>query len=394
MPSKLDPNLDDIRAAIEANVSYIDIAEGYGVHESAIRRFAAKHSLKRPVPVKKVVTFTPPQAEVSREETLAAENAELKRHLKRARSIDVQAERVLQSIETAVKSAPPQFNGSLPSGRVTPHVHNLLLSDLHYGEVVDPEQVNGLNEYNVDVLKRRLESVFQSVLSFKAHRNYEITKLVISVLGDMCSGGPGIHDEIRDSNERTAAEQGHEMGMLLGQFIENLVPHYEVIEVDGVSGNHPRMAKPHASKNVFDSFDWMAYRVAEVYVRGYESVRCNFPRAGMIVKQIAGKNVLLMHGDGIRSTMPGVPWGGVVRRVNELRKQYGAQGVLLDAVQLGHFHDPNVVGGGAIFMNGSLVGVNEYGLKNFGAGAQPTQLLLTWHEGTERLTDVSFITPN
>jgi hypothetical protein len=111
------------------------------------------------------------------------------------------------------------------------------------------------------------------------------------------------------------------------------------------------------------------------------------------VHNIAGNDVLLWHGDGVRSSMPGVPWGGVMRRWNELKRQYLSRGTNLASVRVGHFHSAGVVLGGEVIMNGSLIGVNEYGLKNFGSGQAPTQLLITHDEVNHRMTDVSYITP-
>ena len=81
-----------------------------------------------------------------------------------------------------------------------------------------------------------------------------------------------------------------------------------------------------------------------------------------------------------------------MRRWNELRKQYAQQGTYLDALAVGHYHQANVIQG-SIFMNGSVIGLNEYGLKNFGSGEKPTQLLLTFQPDKKRLTDVSYINP-
>lgn len=330
---------------------------------------------------------------VTREEILELELKQLKSRLTQSRKSDVNAERVLGYIADAVTAAPVKWEPApyvASSGHE--HVHDLFLSDWHYGEVVDSEQVDGLNEFNVDVLTRRVEDVYNSVLSFKEHRTYPINELHIALGGDMASGGPGIHDEIREANERTAAEQGIGVGHLIADLIERLVPHYSKIVVSGVSGNHPRMAKPHASKNVFDNFDWMAYKLAEARLSQYPSIEFNIPRSGLVVQEIAGRNILLFHGDGIRSTMPGVPWGGVMRRANELKKQWLDRGLRLDGFKLGHFHQPNVVAG-PIWMNGSLVGINEYGLKNFGSGSAPCQLLTTWDATNGRPVDVSYITP-
>ena len=88
-----------------------------------------------------------------------------------------------------------------------------------------------------------------------------------------------------------------------------------------------------------------------------------------------------MHGDGIRSTMPGVPWGGVVRRVTVLESQFTAARQPLDYIALGHFHTQNALDGVATktFTNGSVKGADEYSLKQFGSGRPAAQSLLSFH---------------
>jgi len=381
-----------MQAALNRLRSVNAYAEELGRSESSTRRAVIRKKLTIPASKAARNAAKPkPGDAVSQEEILRAENKELRQRHAKHRTVDVQAERVLAEIRAAVDAPQPRFEPGVldPSKRPTPHVHNLLFSDTHYGEVVDSAQVAGVNE-----CKRRIAGVHKALQSFVAHRDYTFEELVISCLGDMVSGGPGIHDEIRESNELTAAEQGYEFGIVLGKFVEELVPLYPKIRVLGVAGNHPRMSKPHASKNVFDSFDWMAYKTAETYLRNYPTVTCKFPKSGVLVEPIVtGRNAYLFHGDGIRSTMPGVPWGGVVRRVNEVRKQFIDldEPVVIHQFQLGHFHSPNVVPG--VLMNGALTGTNEYGLKNFGGGAPPTQLLATWNPRKRRMTDVSFVTP-
>ena len=44
-----------------------------------------------------------------------------------------------------------------------------------------------------------------------------------------------------------------------------------------------------------------------------------------------------------------------------------------------------------VYMNGSLVGPNEYGIKNFGGGEAPRQLLLEFDEKRSRETAIKTI---
>jgi hypothetical protein len=386
MSTKIDwPSDDALLALTLEHGSVAATSRALGVGITSLK----DHMSRRGLTAAKV---TKPVAEgPSREEILEAELKELRKRVGKARSVDVQAERVLQEIERTIRPAEPVYVAHKPSPPGTKkHVQALILSDLHCGEVVVPEAVNGLNEFNWDVLVRRMASIERSLLSFQAARPYPVDELHIWLLGDNLSGN--IHEELAETNEFPVAEQAWLVGMLIAQFIERLVPHYARITVEGVAGNHPRVGKPHSSKQVFDSFDWLGYKIIETHLARYESVGCDFPQAAFIVSEIAGLKVLLWHGDGVRSSMPGVPWGGVMRRWNELRKQYAQQGTYLDALAVGHYHQANVIQG-SIFMNGSVIGLNEYGLKNFGSGEKPTQLLLTFQPDKKRLTDVSYINP-
>lgn len=323
---------------------------------------------------------------------MQAELKDLRKRVNKQRSVDVQAERVLQEIRATIRPAEPMYKPpKAVAGAYKDHAWALLLSDLHCGEVVVAEAMSGINEFHWEILQQRIAGVEKSLLSFQSNRRYPIPELHLWLLGDNLSGI--IHEELSETNEFPVTEQAWRVAMLIAQFVERLVPHFERIVINGVAGNHPRTQKPHSSKQVFDSFDWLGYKIIETFLEKYKSITCEFPRSAFQVTKVGGMNWLLWHGDGVRTSMPGVPWGGVMRRWNELRKQYAQQGVLLDGLALGHFHQSNVVNGGQIAMNGSLIGPNEFGMKNFGSGERPTQLLLTFQPDKKRLTDVSFITP-
>lgn len=377
--SQLDAHAEEILAALAAGSTKTQVAMQYGVGRTTLRDWLNKQEN---------------EPRVEDNDVLMAELKDLRKRVAKQHSTDVQSERVFREIQDTIKAAPVVYAPpALDDFDGKPHAQALLLSDTHAGEIVVPEAVNGLNEYNWDICVERMQRIQKSLLSFQAARPYPIEELQLWVLGDMCSGDN--HDELAITNEFPMAEQAYRFGMLLGQWIEELIPYYPSVKVHGVVGNHPRLSGKPANKQVFNNFDWMAYKIAEAYLAGYIStgrVVCNFPKSGFVLTEIAGKTILLMHGDGIRSSMPGVPWGGVTRRVNEIKKQYIEQGVHIGGVALGHFHQINVVQG-SIFMNGSVKGTDEYSLKNFGAGERPAQLLLTFDKTKERLTDASFINP-
>jgi predicted phosphodiesterase len=325
---------------------------------------------------------------------LKHENAELRKIVRKGSRTDLGDERVLRAIEQAIERVEPvavrRYIARAPV-KVTGDAHHrqiLLLSDLHYGETVDKEQMNGLNEYSTFIAEERAGAIVQSALKFQAVRP-ELSGLDVWCLGDMASGA--IH-ALEETNEVPAAEQFVRAGHLIGSMVEQLAPHYPEVRCAGIVGNHPRPNAQPASANAHNNGDWVSYHIAKAANSALANVDWEIPTGAQLVREVAGLKFLLWHGDGVRSSMPGVPWGGVMRRWNELKSTYAAQGTLLDYVVVGHFHQACVVPG--VFMNGSVVGPNAYGLKNFGGGQRATQLLITVDERKSRVTDVCYLTPS
>lgn len=320
---------------------------------------------------------------------LRQENRELKAALRKANSADVKFERLINMFAEAIepipqKIAPPKPPN--PKGHTYTQVG--LLSDTHAGEVVNPSEINGLNEYNWQIMEDRLAAYGEGLLSHRDHHVGEVSELQLWVLGDMLSGEN--HEELAITNEVPIADQCWKFGNRLSEFISGLAPYYPRIKVCGVVGNHPRTTRKPANKQVFNNFDWLAYKIAGLKLADTQNVECRFPRAGSQIVEVAGKNAFLFHGDGIRSSMPGVPWGGVMRRWNEIKKGHAEQGILLHYLALGHFHQANIVQG-QVFMNGAVKGTDEYVQKNFGAGERPRQVALHFSDRHQRLTGAHFI---
>jgi hypothetical protein len=235
-------------------------------------------------------------------------------------------------------------------------------------------------------MEDRVSEVIDSLLSHQ-RRSPDLTGLDIAFLGDMCSGEN--HLELATSNDLPLAEQGVKMGLLMGQIVERLAPHYADVKVIAVEGNHPRLTKAPQAKNPQNNMDWVAAQFAAQYVAGIGNVSFKVGR-GSLIHQIAGLRVFAFHGDGIRSSMPGIPWGGVMRRVNQLQATMPEH---IDHWVFGHFHQANLVNAGRVIGNGALKGVDEWCRKNLGAGDPPAQWLLTFDEKRSRMTDARLLTP-
>lgn len=330
---------------------------------------------------------------VSELEILRQRNQELERQARRVREGEVADERIVQRLEEALGHLKPhRFKPAKRRSRQqAPHEMALLFSDTHAYEVVNPSETLGMNEYNREILLRRMERLQAGVLSYLDHRPYPVSKLHVWMLGDMLSGD--IHDELAQTNELPHEEATVQFALDCAEWLEGFVPHFEHISVAGVPGNHPRRAKKPTAKMAHNNSDWTAYQMMQVYHRGNPAFSWQLPKAAFCVVDVAERwKTLLMHGDGIRSTMPGVPWGGVVRRITTLEQQFAKAKQPIDYVCLGHFHTANALDGVGVktFMNGSVKGLDEYSMKQFGSGRAPSQVLLTFHRD-HGVSDVSYL---
>jgi len=271
---------------------------------------------------------------------------------------------------------------------MTTHRFVLQYSDTHAAEVVNPEEINGINAYNWDIMLRRHDKLQQSVLSFRENRPYPVDMLHILGCGDAVTGD--IHDELRVTNELTLSETCIQLGLDMAEWVEGFIPYFKSIRIDAVVGNHGRRAKKPQMKQAFDNFDWITYQVMKQRLARYESVTVNAPKATMVPVMVFDRRILLCQGDGVQSSMVGVPWGGIIRRSKELDRQYVAIGLPIDHYAIGHWHEANVIGQGRILVNGSVKGPDEYGLMRHGGGAPAMQLLHTFHP-RRGITDTSYL---
>ena len=317
---------------------------------------------------------------VSDIEMLEQENKELRASLARVRKLEVFDMRALRVLEQNVTSIDPSYEPlNLPvDDQLTTHAHVLQYSDLHAAERVSFEAMGGVNEYNWDIMLERHQRLARAIRSFKKNRPYPIDNLYVLGLGDMVTGD--IHDELRETNEVVITEAAVRLGNDMAEFVATeLVPLYKHIHFSGVVGNHGRTTGKPEFKAANKNWDWIAYKIMELRLAQFPSVTVTVPTSFETVVEVFDKKILCFHGDGIQSSMVGVPWGGIIRRTSEMFKARMAQGVYIDHFALGHWHEANVVSQRRIWVNGSIKGADEYGMKRHGGGQPPCQLLHTFH---------------
>jgi hypothetical protein len=83
---------------------------------------------------------------------------------------------------------------------VTSEVPVLMLSDWHRGEVVSSAEVNGVNEYNSEIMEQRARRVVERAISLASeHGPGNYPGIVCALVGDFVSGG--LHPELAKTDD-------------------------------------------------------------------------------------------------------------------------------------------------------------------------------------------------
>jgi hypothetical protein len=118
-------------------------------------------------------------------------------------------------------------------------------SDWHHGEVVNPDEVNGINDFNSKVSKARAFRLFDTTVDLAYNHmgraNTEYPGIIVMLGGDMIGGD--IHEELLATNDRTPHQSVNDLTDILAAGIEKMASKFGKVYVPSVVGNHGRSTK-------------------------------------------------------------------------------------------------------------------------------------------------------
>lgn len=245
-----------------------------------------------------------------------------------------------------------------------------LFSDAHIEETVSPDSVLGLNEYNVNIARKRIEKYFVNLAN--CLNVDEVNDLIFASLGDTISGF--IHEELSQCNGLTPLEATYEAQNLIVSGLKYLCENTKLnsIKFIGIVGNHSRVTKKIQHANGYAmSYEWLMYRNVkkECELLGLPIEFC-IPNSEMaIVDTEDKKRFIFIHGFQIKSSGSGTVCG-IYPALNRLAMKW-SKTFKQDKIYLGHFHTcvsiPNAV------VNGSIIGYNAYAMTNGFEYEEPAQ---------------------
>jgi len=256
--------------------------------------------------------------------------------------------------------APPDWLAPKKPSSKHAAIPSLLLTDVHYDEVVKPEQIGGLNKYNRAIADQRLRRAFEGAITmsrdYLSGVNYEGFNLFLG--GDLLSGI--IHEELRETNQAVITESIVSIVEPLEAGITLLAEHFGKVHVSAVVGNHGRNTrKPRAKNRATDSFDWLVAKMVERGLKGDKRITTQIAQAADTHVKVYNHTYCLTHGDqfqggsGISGFLSPLMLGA-----HRKAKRDASTGQVWDTLVMGHFHSSYFIKG--LIVGGSVVGYNEY----------------------------------
>jgi len=313
----------------------------------------------------------------------------LKRKISQIEKDDDTAEAVRQKLYDLASLSPNPPKWLTPSNKAgkSSGVPLAFWSDWHYGEVVNKEEVGGVNEFNREIADRRIDLLVNRTIDLcMNHMTHpEYPGIVIALGGDMISGD--IHEELQDTNWGYTLEVVNELVDKLASALETMADTFGAVFVPCVVGNHGRSTKrPRMKGRVQTSFEWNVYVQLARHFKNDKRISFLIPNEADARFNILGHRFLLTHGDslgvrggdGIIGAIGPIMRGSI--KVGRLESQIGRD---FDTIMMGHWHQyiPLCSGkSGGILVNGCIKGYDEFARLALRASYAPaSQALLFVH---------------
>jgi len=269
---------------------------------------------------------------------------------------------VIERIDAARRPPPPRWLSPAAPAKGHRATLCLLLTDTHFDEVVNPDEMHGINAYNRHIAELRLERwAKRSVLlarHYLAGVHYDGVCLMLG--GDIFSGN--IHQELLVTNADTLfGSLMHWLGPMEAA-IELLVKEFGRVHIVGVPGNHGRMTrKPIMKQRAADNLDWLFYRLLARDMRRDDRLTWDITFASDAHVKVYNTRYYLEHGDNFKGG------SGIAGALSPLMlgshragKQQQAAGSPFDYMVIGHWHQHKFLEEEGIIAGSSLKGYDEF----------------------------------
>jgi len=168
----------------------------------------------------------------------------------------------------------------------------LVVSDLHIGHDVDPEETN--HKYGILEEARTVAHIVRTACEYKTKYRDE-TELHLFLLGDM------IENNLHGSSSADLLHiQTCRAMWILSQMVAQLAKHFKAVHVYCVPGNHDRDTSIHKSRAISQKYNALGttvYYGIHQSVREIKNVTWHQPKTPWIDTNVLGHRIWASHGD-------------------------------------------------------------------------------------------------
>lgn len=296
---------------------------------------------------------------------------QLEKELKKATAQSADAavmKEVVGTLDMALhKRQPPKWVATAAAKPSSPGVPTLFLSDLHWGERVFPNQIGGVNKYNMEIARERLQYVIKTAIHLLRilDQGMSYPGIVVPLGGDMISGN--LHDELTATNQLNTMPTVLDLYDQLVSAIRLLADTFGRVFLPCVTGNHGRDTKKIWMKDRHHtSFDWLLYQFLAKTFATDKRITFLVPDGNDALFRIYNTRYLLTHGDRLGRGGDGlIGFLGPVLRGDHKKRSRNAQiDRSYDVLCAGHWHQYTHMT--RVIVNGSLKGYDEFAyIENF-----------------------------
>lgn len=286
---------------------------------------------------------------------------------------EVDAIHVILGKMAEAPKTPPKWTFSKPHvSKNMPEVPVTIWSDWHYGEVVNIEEVGGVNEYNADIAEERIKRLVERTIDVcRNHGPKNQPGIVINLLGDFISGG--LHPELLRTDEYGRIPSTLRVHDILATSLRQMADEFGAVFAPCASGNHGRnTVRPEYKGYVHHNFDWLIYEMLRRTFETDKRIQFANPLSNQVHYRVFDTRFMAMHGDmlgarggdGIIGAI-----GPIMRGEFKTRRQSGAIGQDYDYLLMGHYHQFMWLRNAVVA--GSIKGFDEYVKNDLRAMPEP-----------------------
>jgi len=239
-----------------------------------------------------------------------------------------------------------------------------ILSDMHYDELVSPDETRGANAYSRDIALARTVQYGNKVVELADRSGIDYDGIVVFLLGDSITGW--IHEELVHATHAPPARTVLDFTAPLASLLRMFADRFGHIHLVATVGNHGRTTKRQWAKRVVETnWDWVLAENLRTAIGDDNRFDWDIPLSADAVIQVYDTTILATHGNHGISGGNGISgiWPPLIRGMHKKRQLYAAQGVYFDLMVCGHWHQFTPAVRQGFCINGSLKGTDEWSMQ-------------------------------